>query len=133
MLHVIVVCFVFCDVGTHFPGTGTLVASPTESYDICPFAHCVPWRTILLDATNMTLPSSLSSIQSYFPDLTESEDVTYLNVSGGHTTPVYAVRMPSENHGRSASVRMQCNGISMLLDCCTTSNQPFDNWNSEKC
>ena len=117
MLRVIVVCFVFCDVGTRVPGTGTLVASPTESYDICPFSHCVSWRTILLDATNITLPSSLSSIQSYFPDLTESEDVIYLNVSGGHTTPVYAVRMPSENHGRSASVSIEYGGIIMLLDC----------------
>ena len=85
-------------------------ASPTQLYDICPFSHCVPWRTILLDATNVTLPSSLSSVVSYFPDLIEASDVIYLNISRGHVTPVYAVRMPSENHGWSIGESIEYSG-----------------------
>lgn len=75
----------------------TRVATPTPTQ--CPFEHCIPWKSLIVDATNLSSSLSLSSFSHEFPSIHPSDilNIYYLNATGGHAPPVYAVRMPTED------------------------------------
>lgn len=84
--------------------TNTTNATNASSHsDIhCPFANCVPWRVLVIDASNMnSQPLTLANLGTMFPSLKRGPlKCTLVNSSKPHTTPVYVVRMSSEEQGK---------------------------------
>ena len=82
--------------------TSTTHSSPTDDPSPCPFNHCVTWRTLIIDASNLTHPLTLENIGTVFPSLDRGPlKCTFFNASKLHGTPVYAVRMATEEQGQS--------------------------------
>ena len=58
----------------------------------------------MLDARNLTNTTlTLTSLPSILPQLRAASSVLYLNATQ-HTTPVYAVRFPSEENGQTPPI-----------------------------
>ena len=65
----------------------------------CPFSHCVPFHTVLLDARSLPF-IPLDSLSSFSPLLANASSVHMINSPAAHLSPVHAVQLSSEELGQ---------------------------------
>ena len=74
-------------------------AMPPHDYS-CPFNNCVPWRSLVIDASNLTTPLSLETVGLELPSLQQGVmNCQQLNTSKVHSSPAYLLRLSSEDQG----------------------------------
>ena len=78
-----------------------IVLSDLPAVESCPFKNCVPWKCLVIDASNLSSSLSVTLFHQLFPNLTHIKELLYFNLTGHNLHPGYGVRMETENQGNN--------------------------------